>query len=131
MFIKYQDATGHLIEIEVTDAIGEVSIEIDKEMANSNRRETRWHNSISRMEEAGVQFADESIDVAELLLENEANRKLHAAMNKLLPQQKELIRQVFFEERSLVEIARETGVTVGAIWNRLQKIYKRLKFFLE
>lgn len=131
MFIKYQDATGNLIEIEVSEVIGEVSIEIDKEMANSNRRETRWHNSISRMEEAGVQFADESIDVAELLLENEANRKLHAAMNKLLPQQKELIRQVFFEERSLVEIARETGVTVGAIWNRLQKIYKRLKFFLE
>ena len=131
MFIKYQDATGNLIEIEVSEVIGEVSIEIDKQMANSNRRETRWHNSISRMEEAGVQFADESIDVAELLLENEANRKLHAAMNKLLPQQKELIRQVFFEERSLVEIARETGVTVGAIWNRLQKIYKRLKFFLE
>ena len=131
MFIKYQDATGNLIEIEVSEVIGEVSIEIDKVMANSNRRETRWHNSISRMEEAGVQFADESIDVAELLLENEANRKLHAAMNKLLPQQKELIRQVFFEERSLVEIARETGVTVGAIWNRLQKIYKRLKFFLE
>ena len=131
MFIKYQDATGNLIEIEVSEVIGEVSIEIDKEMANSNRRETRWHNSISRMEEAGVQFADESIDVAELLLENEANRKLHAAMNKLLPQQKELIRQVFFEERSLVEIARETGVTVGAVWNRLQKIYKRLKFFLE
>ena len=131
MFIKYQDATGNLIEIEVSEVIGEVSIEIDKEMANRNRRETRWHNSISRMEEAGVQFADESIDVAELLLENEANRKLHAAMNKLLPQQKELIRQVFFEERSLVEIARETGVTVGAIWNRLQKIYKRLKFFLE
>ena len=131
MFIKYQDATGNLIEIEVSEVIGEVSIEIDKEMANSNRRETRWHNSISRMEEAGVQFADESIDVAELLLENEANRKLRAAMNKLLPQQKELIRQVFFEERSLVEIARETGVTVGAVWNRLQKIYKRLKFFLE
>ena len=131
MFIKYQDVTGNLIEIEVSEVIGEVSIEIDKEMANSNRRETRWHNSISRMEEAGVQFADESIDVAELLLENEANRKLHAAMNKLLPQQKELIRQVFFEERSLVEIARETGVTVGAVWNRLQKIYKRLKFFLE
>ena len=131
MFIKYQDATGNLIEIEVSEVIGEVSIEIDKEMANSTRRETRWHNSISRMEEAGVQFADESIDVAELLLENEANRKLRAAMNKLLPQQKELIRQVFFEERSLVEIARETGVTVGAIWNRLQKIYKRLKFFLE
>ena len=131
MFIKYQDATGNLIEIEVSEVIGEVSIEIDKEMANSNRRETRWHNSISRMEEAGVQFADESIDVAELLLENEANRKLRAAMNKLLPQQKELIRQVFFEERSLVEIARETGVTVGAVWNRLQKIYKRLKIFLE
>ena len=131
MFIKYQDATGNLIEIEVSEVIGEVSIEIDKEMANSNRRETRWHNSISRMEEAGVQFADESIDVAELLLENEANRKLRAAMNNLLPQQQELIRQVFFEERSLVEIAREIGVTEGAVRNRLRKIYMRLKFFLE
>ena len=131
MKITFEFVTGETAEIEVTDAIGEVSIEIDKEMASSNRRETRRHNSISRLEEVGIQFPDESGDIVALLLENEVNKKLRAAMNNLLPQQQELIRQVFFEERSLVEIARERGVTEGAVRNRLRKIYMRLKFFLE
>ena len=131
MHIKYQFLTGETVEIDVPDHIGEVSIAIERDMLNSNRRETRRHNSLSRMEEAGCQFADASVSVTELLLRNEDNRQLFDAVRHLLPQQQELIWQVFYEEMSLAAIARESGVTEGAVRHRLSKIYKRLQSFLK
>lgn len=130
MNIKYEFLTGEAVEIEVPDDIGELSIEIDRNMVNSNRRETRRHNSINRMEEAGVQFADARANITELVFENETNSQMRAALSSLLPQQQALIRQVFFEERSLAAIARDLKVTEGAVRHRLSKIYKRLKTFL-
>ena len=131
MHIKYQFLTGETVEVDVPDHIGEVSIAIERDMQNSNRRETRRHNSISRMEEAGCQFADSGGNVAELLLKAEDNRQLFDAVQHLLPQQQELIWQVFYEENSLAAIARESGVTEGAVRHRLSKIYKRLQSFLK
>ena len=130
MNIKYQFQTGESVEIEVSDQLAEVSIEIDRDMQNGNRRETRRHNSISRMEDAGVQFADARVSVADLFLKKEANEQLYGALQSLLPQQQDLIRQVFFEEKSLTAIAREVGVSEGAVRHRLSKIYKRLQAFL-
>ena len=130
MNIKYEFVTGEMVEIEVPDDIGEAVIEIERITCNSNRRETRRHNSISRMEDAGIQFVDARGSVADLFLENEANGRLHGALQSLLPQQQELIRQVFFEEKSQAAIARETGITEGAVRHRLSKIYKRLQAFL-
>ena len=131
MNIKYQFLTGETVEINVPDHIGEVCIEIDRDTQNSNRRETRRHNSNSCMEDAGVQFADERVSVADLFLANETNSHLFTALQSLLPQQQELIRQVFFEEKSQAAIARETGITEGAVRHRLSKIYKRLQSFME
>lgn len=131
MHIEYQFLTGETVEIEVPDHIGEVSIAIERDMLNSNRRETRRHNSLSRMEEAGCQFADASVSVTELLLKTEDNRRLFDAVRHLLPQQQALIWQVFYEEKSLAAIARESGVTEGAVRHRLSKIYKRLQSFLK
>lgn len=130
MNIKYQFQTGETVEIEVSDQLGEVCIEIDRDTQNSNRRETRRHNSITRMEDTGIQFADARVSVADLFLKNEASGRLHAALDSLLPQQQDLIRQVFFEEKSQAAIAREIGVTEGAVRHRLSKIYKRLQAFL-
>ena len=131
MHIKYQFLTGETVEIDVPDHIGEVSIAIERDMLNSNRRETRRHNSLTRMEEAGCQFADAGGNVAELLLKTEDNHQLFDAVQHLLPQQQELIWQVFYEEKSLAAIARESGVTEGAVRHRLSKIYKRLQSFLK
>jgi len=131
MKIKYQFLTGEIIEIEVPAGIGEVSISIDKDIYNSNRRETRRHNYINEKEEQGVQFPDDSKDIPAILEQQQINKALYAALDKLLPKQKELIISVFYEERSLTDIAREEGVTEGAIRNRLRKIYKKLKTFLD
>jgi predicted DNA-binding protein YlxM (UPF0122 family) len=48
-----------------------------------------------------------------------------------LPQQQALLKKVFFEERSIVSVAREEGVGESAIRDRLKRIEKKLKIFLE
>ena len=130
MNIKYEFLTGEIIEIEVSDDIAEVAIEIERDTYNSNRRETRRHNSIEDMEGQGLQFDDKGVAVTTIVEEKETNEALHNALDKLLPQQKELVQKVFFQGMSIVQIARAEGVNEAAIRNRLNKIYKKLKNIL-
>ncbi len=131
MNIRYEFLTGEIFEIEVPESIGEVAIAIDRDIYNGDRRETRRHNSINNMEEKGVQLSDDSTDIPTLFEQQEMCEALHHALDKLLPQQKELVHMVFFEGKTISDIARAEGVYEGAIRNRLRKIYKRLKIFLD
>lgn len=71
---------------------------------------------------------------SELLIEKEIQHdkqngleNLFQAIEKLQPQQQELIQKKFFKNRTNVDIAAEEGVTEAAIRNRLTKIYRRLE----
>lgn len=130
MKIKYEYVTGESVEIEVPEGIGEVSIELDRAIYNSDHRETRRHNSVETMQEQGVQLSDKRVDVSSAIEKQEMTDTLNNALDKLLPQQRELIRKVFIEGMSVSSIAREEGVNEGAIRNRLRKIYKRVKTIL-
>ena len=131
MNIKYEFVTGEVVEIEVAEYLGEVSIEIERKDYNLNHKESRRHNSIEVMEEQGKQFKDYRIDILDEIEEAEINDELHKALDKLLPQQKELIEEIFVKEKTIVKVAAEQGVTEAAIRNRLKKIYKKLKTFLN
>lgn len=58
MKIKYEFLTGEIIEVEAPDNVGEVSIEIEKSIYNSDQKETRRHNSFDALSEQGIQIAD-------------------------------------------------------------------------
>lgn len=53
-------------------------------------------------------------------------QKLKEAIKTLQPQQQALIKKVFYDGRTNVDIAAEEGVTEAAIRNRLKKIYANL-----
>ena len=131
MKITYEFVTGEVVEVDVPDEIGELSIQIERDTYNSNRKETRRHNSIFSMQEQGFQFKDETCNVEAALEEKETSEKLKSALDELLPQQRDLVQKVFGEELSIVEIARQEGVREAAIRNRLKKIYKKLKKILS
>lgn len=130
MKVKYQFVTGEIVEIEVPNDIGEVSIELDKDSYNSNHKETRRHNSVENMQAQGTQIADESVDVVSAIEKKETSEALNNALDKLLPQQRELIQKVHFEGVQMVAIAREEGVDKSAISHRLKRIYQQLKKLL-
>ena len=79
-------------------------------------------------------LADDSVNPEALYITNEEEQehqayldKLTAAMECLLPQQKELFKKVYLDKRSNTDIAAEEGVTEAAIRNRLKKIQEKLK----
>lgn len=53
--------------------------------------------------------------------------RLRGAIETLKPQQKELIKKVFYEKRTNVSIAAEEGVSEAAIRKRLKKVYEELR----
>lgn len=118
------------ISIDIPDSDYEVLIEMDRLERNLEKKETRRHVSMDsgKVDEKQL-LSDEDVEsVCIRLFEDEA---LRCAMTQLLPAQRELIQKVFYENQSIVSIAREQGVGESAVRDRLGRVYARLKIFLE
>jgi len=129
--IKYEFITGEVVEIEVSDDICEVSIEIEREIYNSDRRETRRHESYSDDNDKQEVLIDTSVDVEAEVFSSLDYKDLYRAIAMLERQQQELVDKVFFEERTMADIAREEGVSSKAIQDRVNKIKSRIRKIVE
>ncbi|QDR81380.1 RNA polymerase sigma factor [Sporomusa termitida] len=130
MKIKYEFLTGESVEIEVSETIGKALTGIDKEAKNSDRRETRRHHSIDALGELGVQLAATSEELTDTIEMRETREALRQALGKLLPQQRKLVQKIYFDGKSISEIAHEEGVAPQSVHERLNRIYKRLRKIL-
>lgn len=128
MRIRYQFAT-ETVEVEVSEELGNIIVDLDRQEYNNHHKETRRHCSLDAFNLDDALFPSEEDIEAEVVAKDQYNR-LYAAIALLEPQQKELVRQVFFEDRKIVDIAAEEGVSEAAIRNRLKKITQRLKKIL-
>ena len=128
MKIRYQFAT-ETVEVEVSEELGNIIVDLDRQEYNNHHKETRRHCSLDAFNLDDALFPSEEDIEAEVVAKDQYNR-LYAAIALLEPQQKELVRQVFFEDRKIVDIAAEEGVSETAIRNRLKKITQRLKKIL-
>lgn len=128
MKIRYQFAT-ETVEVEVSEELGNIIVDLDRQEYNNHHKETRRHCSLDAFNLDDALFPSEEDIEAEVVAKDQYNR-LYAAIALLEPQQKELVRQVFFEDRKIVDIAAEEGVSEAAIRNRLKKITQRLKKIL-
>jgi len=136
--IKYTFVTGEIIEIEVDDCLGAEIQAIDHQANLKDRAETRRHHSIEQLGEQGVHFADPKSNIAavielkETIAELRSDlEKLRAVIHSLQPQQQELVKQIYFEGKSMAEIARTEGVTPKAIQDRMNKIKNRIRNLFE
>ena len=129
MKIKYEFAT-ETVEVEVSEKLGNIIVDLDRREYNVNHKETRRHCSLDAFNLDDALFpSDEDVE-AEVTAMDETSR-LYAAIALLEPQQKDLVQQVFFENLKIVDIAAEEGVSEAAIRNRLKKITQRLKKVLS
>jgi len=127
--IIYQFADGTQNEVEVSDEFYAQYQEMEKEEKNKNRAETRRHISLSQMQENGFEPALQEPSLEETLIKEEQLDLLRKAMETLTDKQKELVNKVYFENRTIISIAREEGVSDRAIIYRLEKIHKKIKKF--
>ncbi len=100
--------------------------EFNKQTFNSHHAEMRRHIAFDALDPEGKHLSDET-DFTEEMLCSADMKRLHRAMKYLRPDQRELIRKAFWENKSQAEIARAEGVTEDAVRKRLVRIYKRLR----
>lgn len=147
--ILYTFADGHKEELEVTDEVAEVFYELEKYEQKVNRKETRRHISLDMLEEAGFEFADPESDIETVwekreeedleeelaLMEDERlERKQKWLESRLTARQAQAYFKFKYLEMKKVDIAKEMGVTEGAVRKlilkaeeNLDSVYKPLK----
>ena len=130
MRVRYEFVNGEFEEIEVDDSLGALLVDCDRQEYNNNHKETRRHVSLEGMDYEGALFASPADPAAEVLKREELARLLRA-MEALSPDQRELIRRIYFENQRIVDIAREEGVTKQSIHERLSRALNKIKKFLE
>ena len=101
--------------------------EVNAPTFNRNRTETRRHVQLSAVDLDHELPGTE--DVPTDILKNDYT-ELYAAMEKLRPQQRELLVRVFWDEVKQSDIARQEGVLETAVSERMRRIYRRLETFL-
>lgn len=101
--------------------------EVNVPTFNRNRTETRRHVQLSAvdLDHELPGKADVSADILK-----KDYTELYAAMDKLRPQQRELLRRVFWDGMKQADIARLDGVKESTVSDRMRRIYDRLKKYL-
>ena len=129
--IQYKFNDGSISEINVTDELYALHLELLQEEKRNHWKETRRHISLDYLMEQGADIADHRDgDPLSALIEKTDDEKLKNALSYLSDKQRSLIEKVFYNDMSLREIARQTGVSHQALSQQLATIYKKLKKLL-
>lgn len=129
--IKYVFADGTTSEIEVGEEIYALHLQLLQEEKRNHWRETRRHISLYYLLENGVDFVDNAADSFTAVEMRENDERIKKAISKLLPEQQALIKKIFYEGKTITEIAKAENVGKSAIANRLTRIYIKIKKFLN
>ena len=127
--IKYRFADGTTSEIEVTDEFYTQYAELVQQEKRNHWKETRRFISLDYLNENGIDFASPAADLLSVLIQQEDEKQIHKAMAALSDKQKRLVQAVFYEGKSLREIARQSGISHQALSKQLATVYKKIKKF--
>ena len=94
----------------------------------TERKETRYIQSLDASMDNGFDIADESSESAEDMA---VRLTLEDAIQKLTEQQQWVVKQVFMLQRKQVEVARELGITESAMAQQISVIKRNLKKILK
>lgn len=126
MKITYEFVTGEVSEVEVDEHLGGMLLDLDRQQYNNDQKETRRHISLDGMDYEGELFASAE-DTEREVEHREDMARLFSAMEALSPSQRELVEEVYFEERKITDIAREEGVSKQSVHERVQQALKKLE----
>lgn len=131
MKITYKFVTGEVTEVEVSEEIGAVIIDLDRQEYNNDHKETRRYYSLEGKVYEGMDYAAEDSGLEALFAGPTDEERLHTAIRQLSPDQQEMVQAIYFENVSVNDYAARMGVTQSAISHRLQTVKKKLKKLLR
>ena len=102
--------------------------ECNRPTYNNQMRETRRHVSLEALDPLGDTLV--GAEDIESLIGTDETAALHEAIGTLNPQQRDLVRQVFWGGIGQAEIAHREGVTEAAVSRRMSRIYKRIGAYM-
>ena len=88
-------------------------------------------DSFERLVEQSVQFREETLSLDEWIIRRLEIEQLHKALNVLSEDERYLIIQLYFEERTEREVAEELGVYHNAVHKQKIRILAKLRKILE
>ena len=130
MKIKYTFANGDVTEVEVSEEIGAVVLDLDRQEYNANHRETRRHCSLEAFDlDGNIIPSKENVEWD--FIKKEESTKLHDAISQLNSRQQKLIKAIYLEGRKVTELALEEGVHWTAITHAVERALKKLEKILK
>ena len=125
--IKYTFVDGTTSEIEVSNEIYAIHIELVNEEKRNNKRETRRHISLTYFDNLGIEFESNAADPLSALIRRDDEKRIHNTIKCLSDKQQKLLFAVFVENKTITQAAKELGLNKSSISRQLQTIYKKLK----
>ena len=126
---KFSDGTKKTILVE--DKFYEEYEHLEVENKRTDRKETRRHISLNYLNEQGIDFESAESNPEDIIFTKELRNQVQKAIKTLNSKQRELVKNVYFEGKTLSEIAKEKGISKSAITQQIQVIYKHLKTILK
>lgn len=125
--IKYEFADGTTSEIEVSEEIYALHLQLLQEEKRNHWRETRRHISLNYLSDKGIDIESNAADPLNDCEQRENEERIHNAIKHLSDKQRELAQKVFYDGMTLTAIAKEKGVSQPAITQQLATVIKKLK----
>ena len=120
-------APGEIVERRTAQQI--LTEEISKPTRNNQQTETRRHVALDALDPEGNRIRN-GLDLEEMACGGKYG-DLYEAMKQLQPQQQRLLRQIYWEGKTLGQVAEEDRVTHEAVRTRLHRAEAALKKILE
>lgn len=125
--IIYKFVDGTTNEIEVTDELYLIHLQLVQMEKRNHWRETRWHTSLNYLIENGIDFEDKSADTLAIIIRRENIERVHKALLTLSDKRRELVHKFYYEEMTMRAIARERGVSHSSISQQMATVRKHLQ----
>ena len=125
--IKYTFADGTTNEVEVTEDIYLIHLELLQQEKRNHWKETRRHISLNYLTENGIDFEDKSADTLAIIIRRENIERVHKALLTLSDKRRELVHKFYYEEMTMRAIARERGVSHSSISQQMATVRKHLQ----
>jgi len=123
MKYEYKSVTGKF-EVEVDEQLYEVLSEMDRKEHNAERKHYR-HNPISlSCVDPDEAWMEDDTNILGDLIDKESVRHILSCLSE---RQQYLIKECCLEGRTFVDLAREKGVTEGAIRHAVERAKRRIQ----
>ena len=128
MEYSYKSVTES-ITIEVSEEWGEILDQMDRDILNNDRRETRRHESLDECDYEGKFFAYEEPGYEKIFKEYSEEEMLKIAISGLKEEQRQLVDAIFYKKIKVEDYSKICKKTPSAISQRKATVIKKLKIF--